>query len=91
MRLYRALATGNQHAYVVAVQEDSGQLGLAASVVKLGDVLKDHVDVVVKADESSAELALALHDDPYPGADTLVDEFEGEKLGSHCVGRGRGG
>lgn len=32
-------------------------------------------DVVVEAEKGAAELFVALHDDPYPGADTLVDEF----------------
>jgi Cu/Zn superoxide dismutase len=43
-------------------------------------------DVVVKAHQSSGELALVLHDDPDGAADTPVDELEGQDGGRHGCG-----
>ena len=52
--------------------------------VLLGDVLEDHVDVVVEAEESARKLALRLHHDPDLGPDRLVDQLEGEDRGRHA-------
>lgn len=38
----------------------------------LSHVLEHHVEEVIETAESTCELALALHDDPYLGADALV-------------------
>lgn len=43
--------------------------------LQLGDVLENHVDVVVEAKQCPTEFLVALHHDPYPGANTFVDEF----------------
>lgn len=67
----------NQHADIIAVEQDLGKLCVVSGVVEFRHVLQHHVDVVVKAQEGAAELLIALHDDPYPRSDTLVDEFEG--------------
>lgn len=48
---------------------------MIAGVVELSHILKDHVDVVVKAHQGATKLLVSLHDDPYPEADALVDEF----------------
>jgi len=43
--------------------------------LQLSDVLKDHVDVVVEAEQGPTEFLVALHHDPYPGTNTFVNEL----------------
>ena len=44
----------------------------------LRHILKHHVEEIIEAAKSTCELAFALHDNPYFGADALVEEGQGE-------------
>ena len=66
------------HCYVVAVKQDLVKLCHPATLrsgLELGDVLKDHVNKVIEAQESSNNLFVVLHDDVNAGADSFVHQL----------------
>jgi len=65
--LARPTASRYQHTDVVPVQQRLVQLGRFLSLRRglvFRHVLQDHIDEIIEAEQSSAELAVVLHDDP---------------------------
>jgi len=51
---------------------------MVAGIVKFGDILKYHIDIVIEPKKSAAEFFITLHDNPDLGSNTFVDQFERE-------------
>ena len=68
----------SHHCDVVSVEQDLVQLGDPPALrcgLELCDVLEDHVDEVVEAQQSPHQLLVVLHDDVDAGPDRLVNEL----------------
>lgn len=72
------------HGDVVPVEEDLVELGDPPALRRglvLGDVLENHVDEVVEAEEGPHDLLVVLHYDVNPRADRLVHQLWREREG----------
>lgn len=66
------------HGNVVPVEQDLVELGDASPLrggLVLGDVLEEHVDKVIEAQQCAHYLLVILHDDVDAGADALVHQL----------------
>lgn len=71
-------STRHKHRNIVAIQQNLIKFRDAFAlrrVLNLGDVLEQHVDKVIEAQQCSAHLLVVLHQDVNPRADAFVDEF----------------
>jgi hypothetical protein len=58
--------------------------GLTSNVSEFGDFIEHHVEKIIEAAQLPSEFTVALHDDPYFAADTLVKNLQWQLRCSAC-------